>query len=101
MIGLIEPYHGGALAKEGCALVEIGPDNVVGTVVKRSQDGDRLIVRAYEAHGVDGTARISLPLHGIDVEVPIGHHEIKTVALDPMFPDTPPVEVDLLERPID
>ncbi len=100
MVGMVEPYHGGSLPKEGVGLVEIGPENVVGTVVKRSQDGKRLIVRMYEAHGVGCQATVELPRHGMRAEVDIGHHEIKTLAFDLGDPEAPAVEVDLLERPL-
>ena len=98
MVAFIEPFHGGRLPKTGSALLEIGPENVVGTILKKSQKGDALIVRMYESHGKDGVARVRLPEHGIDVEVPIGHDEIKTLAFDLANPKAAPVEVDMLER---
>jgi alpha-mannosidase len=100
LVAFVEPYHNGKLSKEGASFLEVGPENVVGTVLKRSQDTQRIIVRLYESHGKDGKARIRLPQFGISAEVSIGHHEIKTLAFDLAKPKARPVEVDLLERPI-
>jgi alpha-mannosidase len=106
LAAFIEPFHNGAL-KSGEAFLEVGPDNVVGMILKRSQayaNGDvedsRLIVRLYEGHGLDGTATVRLPKLGIDAKVAIGHHEIKTLAFDLANPTAPPVTIDLLERPM-
>lgn len=105
-VAFIEPHHNGAL-KSGAEFLEVGPDNVVGMILKRTQEyangnaaDDRIIVRLYEGHGLDGIARVRLPFLGIAAEVPIGHHEIKTLAFDVQNPSSAPVEVDLLERPI-
>jgi len=100
MTAFIEPFHGGSLPKAGEAFLEVGPEHVVGTILKKAQDDERVIVRLYEAHGRDGTATIRLPAYGISVEVAIGHHEIKTLAFDLTKPEAPPVQVDLLERPM-
>ncbi len=101
MTAFVEPHHAGSLPSSGSALVKIGPENVVGTIVKKAQADGRLIVRMYEAHGAENTtATIELPEHGISAEVPIGHHELKTLAFDLANPGADPVEVDLLERPV-
>jgi alpha-mannosidase len=98
MTAFVEPYHNGSLSKDGSALLEVEPENVVGTVLKKSQDDSRIIVRVYESFGQDGKATIRLPKHGIEATVPIGHHELKTLAFDPANPTAAPVEVDLLEK---
>ena len=101
MTAFVEPHHNGENPTEGRGFVSVGPENVVCTVVKRAQRDNKLIVRMYEAHGATGTtASIEIPTHGIRASVPIGHHEIKTLAFDLTNPSAAPVEVDLLERPI-
>jgi alpha-mannosidase len=102
MTAFTEPHHNGVHPREGRGFVEIGPQNVVGTVVKMAQSDDRIIVRMYESEGKDGTtATINMPGHGISAQVPISHHELLTLAFDPMRPKAAPVEVDLLERPME
>lgn len=98
LVAFVEPFHNGSLSKTGGSFLEVGPENVVGTILKRSQDGTMLIVRLYESHGKDDRAVIRLPHWGISAEVSIGHHEIKTLAFDLSRLDAPPVETDLLER---
>ncbi len=100
MTAFIEPFHGGSLEKSGAPLLDVGPENVIGTVLKMSQDGGKLIVRLYETFGRDGTAAVKLPQLGIDAEVPLAHHEIRTLAFDPSNPDAGPVETDMLEQPV-
>jgi alpha-mannosidase len=70
---------------------------VVVEVLKRAEDGNDLVVRAYEAHGQAVTARIELPRWGRTIEAHFRPMEIKTfrVARDPAAAVE---ETDLLER---
>lgn len=102
MTAFVEPHHNGKNPAEGGSFISVGPENVVCTVVKRAQRDEKLIVRMYEAHGLSGTtATIEMPSLGINASVPIGHHEIKTLAFDLTKPQAAPVEVNLLEQPME
>ncbi|GAA2757304.1 alpha-mannosidase [Actinopolymorpha rutila] len=73
--------------------------SVVTTVLKRAEDGDALVVRAYESAGVPATWSLDLGLAGRTVSATFGPHEIKSF-LVPFDPDRPVVETDLLEDPL-
>jgi len=89
--------HPGDWTPEG-SFLQIDPENVVGTVLKKAEDSDDLILRFYETAGRDTMARVRLPLHGFSFETRLGHHEIKTLKLG-MGPEGPSCcEVNMLER---
>lgn len=72
----VEPHAGRRPARWG--LVEVLPDNIIVTSVKRAEEGDDLIVRLYECTGKRTQARLRVN-----------------------FKAGRPVEADLLERPIE
>jgi alpha-mannosidase len=72
----VEPHAGERPARWG--FVEALPDNIIVTAVKRSEDGNDLIVRLYECTGKATRARLRVN-----------------------FKAGMPVETDLLERPIE
>jgi alpha-mannosidase len=66
LIAFNEPAHNGYLPTKH-SFIEISPDNVVCTVLKKAEDSDDLIMRFYETKGTECTAKIRLsPLLGID-----------------------------------
>lgn len=90
------------------SFVSAEPDNLVLTAVKKTEDGDGLLLRFFEWAGKDGVARIALPhgvvsarlanlmelpegaaldVHGDAVEVPYSHYGITTVLV--RFAGTP------------
>jgi alpha-mannosidase len=75
---LIETYHEGPLPQRQ-SFASDGGGEVVVTVVKRAEDSDDRIVRAYETAGREATARIEL--FGSTVDARFGPNEIKTLAL--------------------
>lgn len=90
---LLESFHAGTLpASRSFAAVE-GP-SIVPTVLKRGEDGDALVVRAYESDGRAGAGRITVLDRTFDVE--LGAAEIKTWRV-PRERDDPVAETDLLE----
>jgi alpha-mannosidase len=95
-IPLVETYHAGPLALRGSALsVDAGSINVA--VVKQAEDGDDLVVRAVETHGVATPATLRLEAWGRTIETRFGPCEIKTWRV-PRDPALPVRETDLIER---
>ncbi len=73
--------------------------SVVTTVLKRAEDGDGLVVRAYESAGVRAEWSLDLGFAGRAVSATFGPHEIRSF-LVPFDPGRPVVETDLLEQPL-
>jgi alpha-mannosidase len=91
-----EPAHTGKL-KPVFSMAEIDADNVIVEVVKQSECGCGVVVRAYEIHGVQTKAKLTLRLPAAkSVELSFRPYEIKTV----LFTDGKIVETDMLERPL-
>jgi alpha-mannosidase len=92
---LLESYHPGTLPQRA-GYAEVDGDAVVPTVLKGAEDGDDLVLRAYESTGRPVRAAIRLPLLGRTVEADFGPGEVKTF-LVPRDPGRPVVETSLLE----
>ena len=92
---LIESYHPGDLPGSR-SFASDGAGDVVVTLVKRAEDGDALVVRAYESSGRPVHATIELPLVGRTIDADFGPAEIKTFFV-PRDADAPVVETNLLE----
>jgi alpha-mannosidase len=92
---LIESYHSGDLPGR-MAFADDGGGDVVVTVVKAAEDGNGVVVRAYESAGRPSRARIELPLLDRSIEADFGLAEIKTF-LVPRDPASAVVETNLLE----
>jgi alpha-mannosidase len=94
-VALAETYHAGPLPQ--CAsFVQAEPANVVVSGLKQAEDGDDLIVRAYETSRSATRATICLPQWGRAIEASFGPCEIKTFRV-PRDPSQPAVETNLLE----
>jgi alpha-mannosidase len=92
---LIETFHDGALPQRESFASDGGGDVLV-TVLKRSEDDDALVVRAYESSGRAARITIELPLVDRRIEADFGAHEIKTFRV-PRDPAAPVEETNLLE----
>jgi alpha-mannosidase len=92
---LIETFHDGPLPQRRSFASDGGGDVVV-TVLKRAEDDEALVVRAYESAGRAARATIALPLVDRTLEAEFGAHEIKTFRV-PRDPSEPVAEVNLLE----
>jgi alpha-mannosidase len=90
---LLESAHSGALPR-AASFADDGGGSFVVTVLKRAEDGDALIVRAYESAGRAGSTRVTVFDRSFDVE--FGVAEIKTWRV-PRDPAEPVAETDLLE----
>ena len=95
----LEPAHSGDLPPLQ-TFVEAGPENVVLTVVKQSEDGEDLILRLYETDGRDGEVTVSMPPERSSCAFSLGAFEIKTIRCSRRDGKLVAQEVDMLERPI-
>jgi alpha-mannosidase len=78
------------------SFISAEPENVIVTVLKQAEDGDGLVLRAYETSGAPAHAVIHLLKWGREIEADFGPGEIKTFRF-PADPAKPPVETNLLE----
>jgi alpha-mannosidase len=81
------------------SFLAVDAGNVLVTVLKKAEDDDDLILRAYETTGHATRAVLRLPRWGRTIETTFGPCEIKTFRI-PSDPRRPVVETDLLEDPI-
>lgn len=66
LIAVNEPVHKGVLPAK-FSFLEISPENLIVTVLKKAEDSDGLILRFYETKGIECTAKIKLsPVMGIE-----------------------------------
>jgi len=56
---VLEGTHDGELPSQH-SFIEVSPENVILTAVKEAEDSEDMIIRLYEAHGLDTEARIKL-----------------------------------------
>jgi alpha-mannosidase len=66
--------------------------------LKRSEDGQRLIIRLFEPTGRKRTTTLAIPSLGLKQKISLGPFEIKTLALDPKFGVW--TETNLMEEPL-
>jgi alpha-mannosidase len=93
---VLEATHAGPLPR-AAVFVAVDPPNVIVEVVKHAEDGDDLVVRAYETIGAAVTARIELPRWGRAIDARFRPGEIKTFRV-PRDLAAAVEETDLLER---
>lgn len=82
------------------SFLDAGTGSVVVSALKRAEDGDGVIVRAYETAGAPARCRISLSFLGRETEAEFAPGEIKTFHV-PDDPRRPVREVLLTEWPAD
>ena len=87
---VLETFHEGKLPVSFTGIAA-EPSNIVVTAVKKHEDSDATIVRAYEADGRPTEAKISL--FGREFAVRFGPREVKTL----IFSENGTVETDFLE----
>jgi alpha-mannosidase len=92
---IIETYHKGSLPQKD-SFLSVDVDNVIVSVVKKAEDNDDLIVRAYETTNNETTAKIELPKWNRVVETEFKPSEIKTFRI-PKDQSEPVVETNMLE----
>ena len=89
---LIETFHDGALPQRA-SYAQDGGGSVVLTVIKRAEEGDAFVVRAYESAGRGARARLQVLDSAFDAD--FGPHEIKTFRVPRDGGEV--VETDLIE----
>jgi len=97
LIARVEEEHEGELP-QNFSFLEVNPDNVIVTALKRSEDDEGITLRFYEAYGKDVNAEIKLPhepkeVYETDIlerkickienfsSISISHNEIKTLKI--------------------
>jgi alpha-mannosidase len=89
-------FHPDGELPPACAFADAMPENIVITALKQAEDGDDLIVRAYESARVATEGRLRFPAWGRTIAASFRPGEIKTFRV-PRDPSEPAVEVNLLE----
>jgi alpha-mannosidase len=95
-IALIGTFHPDGALPQRESFLAVEPSTVVVTVLKQAEEGDDLILRAYEIARAASRASIRLPRWGRTIELAFGPAEIKTLRV-PRDPSRPVVEVNMLE----
>jgi len=90
-----ESAHPGTRAAQA-SLLGTESDNVLLSVIKRSEDGSDIIIRGYETAGRPAQTRLHLPHFDKNYDLVFAPHEIKTVRIDAR--DWTLREVNLLEE---
>ncbi|MCD6520704.1 MAG: alpha-mannosidase [Anaerolineae bacterium] len=80
------------------ALFEIAPEQMVGTVLKISEEGERLLLRGYEATGQPGELYVRIPVLRRSWHIQVEGHQVWTVGL-PLGVGTPRL-LNFLEEPL-
>ncbi|MBB3128593.1 alpha-mannosidase [Paenibacillus rhizosphaerae] len=94
-ITVIETYHKGSLSQRD-SFLSVDQDQVVVSVLKKAEDSDDLILRAYETTKSATRAVIRLPKWNRIIEADFGPCEIKTFLI-PKNADAPVRETNLIE----
>jgi alpha-mannosidase len=92
LISILEPHHGGTLPLSK-SFLEVKPDNIMVSVVKKAEDSNDLIVRCYETDGEETSAEISIPSMPQSWRGKLKPSEIKTLKFSAKGVE----ETDLLE----
>jgi alpha-mannosidase len=95
-IALFATFHPDGTLPPTDSFITVEPQSVMVTVLKRAEDGDGLVLRAYETSGAAAHASIRLPRLGRVVEADFGPNEIKTFLI-PDDPASAMLETNLLE----
>ncbi len=93
---LFATFHPQGTLPQAASFIRVEPENVLVSVLKQAEDGDGLVLRAYETAHATAQAEIHLPEWGRSISASFGPCEIKTfrVARDPAQPVT---EVNFIE----
>ena len=95
-VALFATFHPQGKLPQSASFLSVDPQNVMVTVLKEAEDGDGLILRAYETWGAAAHACIELPMLARTIEADFGPAEIKTFHI-PHDPLKPVTERNLLE----
>lgn len=95
-IPLAATFHPQGTLPQQNSFLQVNVENVIVSVLKKAEDGNGWILRAYETQKRAAQATISLPAWRWEITASFGPCEIKTFLL-PFDPDEDAREVNLLE----
>jgi alpha-mannosidase len=95
-VALFATFHPDGTLPQLDSFITVEPENVMVTVLKQAEDGDGLVLRAFETSGAAARASIRLPKLGRVLEADFGPSEIKTFLI-PHNAAKEIVETNLLE----
>lgn len=95
-IVMFATFHPSGILPQSDSFINVYPENIMVSVLKQAEDGDDLILRAYETTGDTTHAVIRLPKWGRVVETDFSPCEIKTIRI-PRDASRPACETDFLE----
>ncbi len=91
-------FHSDGTLPQSDSFIAVEPESVMVTVLKQAEDGDGLVLRAFETSGAAIRASIRLPKLGRVIEADFGANEIKTFLI-PRYAAREVIETNLLEWP--
>ena len=97
-VALFATFHPGGILSQSDSFLSVEPENVMVTVLKQAEDGDGIVLRAFETVGGVAHASIRLPKLGRVIEADFGPNEIKTFLI-PHDAGKVIIETNLLEWP--
>ena len=77
-ITLFSTFHPDGTLPQLDSFISVEPENIMVTVLKQAEEGDGLVLRAFETSGAAAHASIRLPKLGRVLEADFGPGEIKT-----------------------
>jgi alpha-mannosidase len=95
----VTPHQGGLPAS--WSFLECPTEGVEVGALKQAEDSGQLVVRLVETSGRDTQASLRFPLWGAELTVPLGHYQVKTLALEAVEGSLKVTEVNLLEEPVE
>lgn len=95
-VTVIESYHPAGTLPQSHSFLHVDQPNVIVSVLKKAEDNDDLILRAYESQQAATDATICLPRWERTIQARFGPSEIKTFRV-PRDPARPVSETNLLE----
>ncbi len=95
-VAMFATFHPKGALPQSDSFLAVEPANVMVTVLKQAEDGNGLVLRAFETSGAAARASIRLPALGRDIEADFGPNEIKTFLL-PRNAAEAAIETNMLE----
>lgn len=95
----LESFHSGSLPQQRSYVADDAGSVVITAIKGAEDDSADIVVRAVEAHGRAGSARLDLPMIGRRIDAEFTPHQIRTFRV-PRDKAAPIVETDLVEWPL-
>ena len=94
-VALVTTLHTGPLPHTA-SFMSVDQDNIIVSVLKKAEDSEDIILRAYETAGITTGVTIAMPQFNRSIEADFGPCEIKTFRI-PADASMPILETNLLE----